>query len=302
MRTVVRFLALALASGQALRPQAQQRDLGFVIPESRTAVHAVAFGDFGYRGGGSGQQAVAAAIRKLHNGQPLDLGLTLGDNFYPSGVKSVDDPAWREIWEADYAPIQISFFASLGNHDYRGNQQAQIDYTGKSKTWRMPQNYYTFRAGSAVQFFALDTDEGTAGRWIFKKEWSDAQAKWLDEELAKSRASWKIVYGHHPIFSDGHHGDGKRLQRKLLPLLRKHGVAAYLCGHEHELQYHQVEGIEFVIAGGGGKDTREVTRKRALFAASNHGFLEISATAQALALRLRGSDGGVLFEKEKKRR
>ena len=48
----------------------------------------------------------------------------------------------------------------------------------------------TFSAGPA-QFFALDTNEV-----------SEAQLMWLDAELKKSSAKWKLVYGHHPIYSD----------------------------------------------------------------------------------------------------
>jgi hypothetical protein len=91
----------------------------------------------------------------------------------------------------------IPFFATLGNHDYDGNPQAEIEYSSTSTTWRMPFTYYTFTAGP-IQFFALDTDEGTAGRLVFRKAWTDTQAKWLADELEKSKATWKIVYGHHP--------------------------------------------------------------------------------------------------------
>ena len=270
------------------------RNLGTVLDPARP-VHVVAFGDWGFRGADSGQQAVAAAIRKLHAASPFNLGLTLGDNFYPDGVKSVDDSQWRDVWEADYSPLGIPFFASLGNHDYRGNEQAQVDYSAKSKTWRMPFRYYSFLAGP-VEFFALDTDEHTAGRLIFTKPWSDTQARWLDEALSRSKAVWKIVYGHHPIYSDGHHGDEARLKAKLLPILTRYKVDLYLCGHEHDLQYIKRDGIQFVIAGGGGKDTRGVKLKRASFAAGRHGFLDLSANRTKLEWRLRASDGAILHQ------
>ena len=264
-------------------------------------IHLVAFGDWGYRGAGSGQREVAATIGRLHAAQPLHLGLTLGDNFYPVGVKSVDDPQWAELWETGYDRLGIPFFASLGNHDYDGNEQAEIDYTNRSKTWKMPHSYYTFRAGP-VQFFALDTDEGTAGRLIFKKAWTDAQAKWLDEELERARAvPWKIVYGHHPPYSDGHHGGEARLQAKLAPILKKHKVDLYLCGHEHDLQHLERDGTQFVIAGGGGKDAREVTRRQAIFAAGQNGFFELTASTGRLQWALRAADGKVLHQQILKR-
>ena len=256
-------------------------------------VHVVAFGDWGYRGANSGQAAVAAAVQREHRAEPFDLGLTLGDNFYPSGVRSVNDPLWGTLWEGVYAKLGIPFFATLGNHDYRGNEQAEIDYTGKSKTWRMPARYYTFVAGP-VQFFALDTDEGTAGRLLFHTPWSAAQAKWLEAELGRSKARWKVVYGHHPIYSDGFHGDAARLKRKLLPMLKAHGVALYLSGHEHDLEFHQQDGIQFLIVGGGGKDTRGIKARRARFADGRHGFLDLSASAQRLKWHIRSTEGAAL--------
>ena len=35
-------------------------------------------------------------------------------------------------------------FAYLGNHEYRGNTQAVIDYSKVSARWNMPDRYYTF--------------------------------------------------------------------------------------------------------------------------------------------------------------
>jgi tartrate-resistant acid phosphatase type 5 len=41
-----------------------------------------------------------------------------------------------------------------------------------------------------------------------------------DLETARdSTAKWKIVVGHHPVRSIGHHGDTKELLTHLLPIL-----------------------------------------------------------------------------------
>ena len=287
------FVCLQIAAAQPVL----NRNLGTVKPGKGPAeLHVVAFGDWGYRGAQSGQQSVAAAIGKLHAENPFHLGLLLGDNFYPAGITSVDDPQWLELWENGYAKLGIPFFASLGNHDYDGNEQAEIDYSKKSQTWKMPFNYDTFTAGP-VQFFAIDTDEGNAGRFLFRPAWSDAQANWLDSELSQSQASWKIVYGHHPIYSDGHHGDDGRLVAKLLPILIANKVDLYLCGHEHDLEFLERNGLQFVIAGGGGKDVRKVKPRRAEFAEGRNGFLDLSASAERLEFKLRGADGAALFTK-----
>src|SRR5579863_9229966 len=60
----------------------------------------VAFGDFGT--GSVEQQAVAVALAEYARSHPLDLGLTLGDNFYEEGLTSAADPRWKGEWEDLY--------------------------------------------------------------------------------------------------------------------------------------------------------------------------------------------------------
>lgn len=290
----LRLFLLALVT---ILPAQDARDLGVVWKGD--SLHSIVFGDFGYRGKDSGQQEVAATIASIHKQRPFQIGITLGDNFYERGVRSVDDAAWRDIWEADYGKLGIPFFATLGNHDYYGKPQAQVDYTARSpsKTWRMPYRYYSYTAGP-VRFFALDTDEGTTTFWHFGKRWSAEQESWLRDALSRDKGSpWKIVYGHHPVFSDGHHGDTSRMLKQLLPLLKAHRVDVYLAGHDHDLQYFEQDGIHFVIAGGGGKDVRGVTARRAKFVKSANGFLELNATARKLDLTLRDSKGASLYSR-----
>jgi len=267
-------------------------------------ISVVVLGDFGYPGAGENtcsghldQRRVADAMYKYHTERTrFNLGLTVGDNFYPKGVKDTKDPHWKCSWEDFYARFEIPFYATLGNHDYMGNPEAQIEYSKASKTFRMPARYYTFAAGP-VRFFALDTDEGTLGFWN-KKPWSDSQRNWLVEQLKKYQdAKWKIVYGHHPIYSYGHHGDGKRLIQKLLPELKKYGVDVYLSGHEHDIQHLQRDGIHFFISGGGGKDLRETKKgPQSLFADSKHSFLVLSGDDRSLRVTFIGTGPEQLHE------
>ena len=138
----------------------------------------------------------------------------------------------------------------------------------------MPAPYYTFTAGP-VQFFALDTNEV-----------SDAQLFWLKSELARSRAPWKLVYGHHPIYSAGVHADSQELIKRLLPIL-KGRVDVYLAGHDHDLQHLKEDGgVHFFVAGGGGAGLREPTSgPRSLFAKAAHAFCVVEADNKQLKVR-----------------
>ncbi len=222
------------------------------IPSDRP-IRAVAFGDFGT--GSSAQKALGETLAAYHKTRPFDFGITLGDNFYSVGMESPSDPRWRSQWEEIYGPLGITFYAALGNHDWGhpDSPAAEIQYSTKTTTWRMPSSYYTFTAG-AVQFFALDTQSVAL---------SERQLQWLDKELSRSQARWKVVYGHHPIFSGGAYEDRPDLIAKLLPLLRNR-ADVYICGHDHNLQALRPEGnLHFYVAGGGGAGLYDLRQYRA---------------------------------------
>merc|ERR1712034_179604 len=65
------------------------------------AISFVALGDWGRRGKRS-QRQVARAMGAAAQDLASRFVLAAGDNFYPAGVASVDDPHWRESFEAVY--------------------------------------------------------------------------------------------------------------------------------------------------------------------------------------------------------
>lgn len=257
-----------------------------VVPEDR-AVRALAFGDFGT--GTALQKQAAQAISAYHRANPLDFAITLGDNFYTVGMESPSDPRWQTWFEDLYAPLGITFYAALGNHDWGhpDSPAAEILYRPASHSWRMPSSYYTFMAGP-VQFFALDTQSVAV---------SEKQIRWLEGELSRSTAAWKIVYGHHPIYSAGNYEDRPDLIAKLLPALRNR-ADAYFCGHDHNLQALAPDaGVHFFVAGGGGAGLYPIRpHERTTFASSTHGFSVIEADAKQLTVRLVDSTGKTVYE------
>jgi tartrate-resistant acid phosphatase type 5 len=170
----------------------------------------------------------------------------------------------------------MPMYATLGNHDwgYADSPAAEVMYTYHSSTWKMPSTYYTFTAGP-VQFFALDTNEI-----------SRAQLAWLDTEIGKSTARWKVVYGHHPIYSVGAHEDNPRLIQQLLPVLRNR-VDVYLAGHDHDMQHLKSEaGVHFFVAGGAGAGLRPPKPDaRTIFARDIHGFSVLDVNPDNLQVR-----------------
>lgn len=268
------------------------RALGMLKAEGEP-LRVLAFGDFG--SGSGAQRQLAADMLAYHRKRPFDLGLTVGDNFYPSGLSSPVHRRWRSQWEDLYTPLGIEFYAVLGNHDTRDpvSPFAQVLRTKRSGSWRMPAPYYTFGAGP-VQFFAIDTDKGRL---------TEEQLDWLEGELKKSAAAWKVVYGHHPLKSDGEHGDDvytANVRDLLLPRLEKGGADVYLAGHDHDMQHLKPEGdLHLFISGGGGKGHRALRPSyHRLWGRSAYGFTVLEAEGGRLSVEFVGAGGGQMCRVE----
>lgn len=263
-----------------------------VKPRSKT-VRVLTLGDYGAGDdknkqlAGEPQKKVADAMLKAHKKKAYDFALTLGDNFYPTGMFSPSDPRWKTLWSDLYDPLKLKFYVTYGNHDWGSPDSpiSELIYAQQSKSWTLPAPYYTFTSGPA-QFFALDTNEV-----------SELQLQWLREALASSTARWKIVYGHHPIYSAGQHGNGPDLIARLLPVI-KDRADIYLVGHEHDMQHLKPEGkLHFFINGGGGAGIRTINpNERSLFALSSYGFATLEIDTEKIAVKYFGTELQELYQ------
>ncbi len=265
-------------------------------PVEVDTVRFIVLGDQG--SGGGGQRAVAKAMHRWASENPVDFVILLGDNFYSEGVDSINDPQWQSKFERKYAypSLQVPFYAVLGNHDYRGNASAQVLYTHENKRWRMPDKYYEFffllDSVVKVQFVAIDTTPISKNKSGYKN-----QLKWLDRQLEASNADWKIVYGHHFIFSSGKYGTSKRMLKRLAPVLTKHKVDLYMSGHDHDLELLRSGSGDYYLISGAGAIPREVrASEKTLFASPELGFAFIQITKGQMTVKFITVGGGMEYE------
>jgi acid phosphatase len=232
--------------------------------------------------------------------------VSLGDNFYENGVAGVDDPQWQSSFEKIYTAdsLQTPWKIILGNHDYRGNVQAQLDYGKTSPRWRLPARYYqesvTLPDGGKADFFYLDTSpfiRRYAGTKVdISGQDSQTQLEWLDAALGASTARWKIVIGHHPIYTavTGHDHDEPDMIARLDPVLRRHNVLVYINGHDHCFQVVNQEGVAYVT-NGAGSQTYTPVGKREGFCSGAHGFMTVALTSRQLDFSLIDMTGKSLY-------
>ena len=149
----------------------------------------------------------------------------------------------------------------------------------------MPARYYTFKKGSA-EFFVIDTNA-----------FNTKQADWLKDALAKSTAVWKIVYGHHPIYSYGSHGNTASLIKKLLPLL-KNQADFYVAGHDHDQQLLKPEeNVHFVVSGAAAENRGVTPGSKAEYTSSELGFAYFTVTEGQAKYQSYNAKGELKFEK-----
>lgn len=218
-------------------------------------MYFLCLGDFG--SGDNNQVRVAQCIRKLSQQYPIEFILGLGDNIYPDGVKNVKDPQFQTKFEIPYSILKrnLMFFQTLGNHDYRGNITSQIKYTDYSERWKMPNNFYVFQKrinGVSVEFFAIDTNLEEMSVSMRKK-----QERWLIESLNRSRAKWRIVFGHHPWKSSGTHGNSSGILDEFYKKIINTGkIHVIFSGHDHDQQHIHIPNLPHLFISGVGSHSR----------------------------------------------
>ena len=92
------------------------------------------------------------------------------------------------------------------------------------------------------------------------------QQKIMNEKINRSKADWKIVYGHHPWRSIGGHGDAEEdLEQFFTDLYVKSPFDLYMCGHDHNKQVIMMNimdnQIPLIVCGTGGKVYDDINDK-----------------------------------------
>lgn len=245
-------------------------------------------GDWG-REGEYNQSVVAEAMAQKASRFNPDFVISTGDNFYEWGLTSPSDEAFDVSFRNVYnqSELQVPWHAVLGNHDY-----GEVDDPGKGpkncpkheeecyyspihqldprlidrdSRWHCERSFKLSLVDGNVDILFIDTTpiltKYEEKSWavnkggVLQQSWEE-QVKELDGKLHRSTAKIKILVGHHPIRTN-HQDDFQfdDMVDTIEPLIVKHKVALYMCGHDHNLQHIHVSelGYHQVISGAGSK-------------------------------------------------
>ncbi len=284
-------------------------------PYPTDQVNLIAFGDFG-----NGKQSQKDNARTMANyvektGIQFNGAVTVGDNFYVR-MTNVNDWQFQALFEDMYDAKRLNFpyYATAGNHDFE-----KADPNGKAKVeiereysalhpdsrWKYPAQWYRLDLpiGAEKPLVTVLMLDSSMPR-MSPAQWEE-QKKWIDEQLANTKAPWKIACAHHPFFSNGSHGDNGVMQLQWGPIFKNRGLDMYVAGHDHDLQHLQIPGwpISFVQAGGGGQPITDMRRDiRGPFSKKIYGFIHLQFFEDRAEVRYVASpDAKIIhhFEREK---
>lgn len=225
--------------------------------------------------------------------------LSVGDNIYCGDVGECMQRSFIEGFKGIGGP----FFPSVGNHDNAG---AQIGY--KHPQWKFLNRYFSVKmpideTGYTIQIFSVDTTDGSLG--------GGGQYSWLESELSKSDARWKVIFGHYPTTSSGRH---KRVGTvgRIHDLMHKYNAQAYFCGHDHIVEMSNLHGRVLGLSGGisrGGMMARGIGGDARRFTLTSpgeynvwapdwptHGFITVNLSPNVMNIQIFEANGGMYYD------
>lgn len=281
-------------------------------PGNQEPLHFFVIGDWGERGSPN-QMVVAYQMKEWAAQVRPAFIISTGDNFYNVGVEDTQDAHWQESFESVYQGSDLAgvpWYVALGNHDYYGNPEAEVQYSTVSSRWRLPSRYHTFVVstlqGQRVRFVITDTtplensyySRPEAMEQVIGQD-TTRQLRWLDSLTSLNDVDWKIVVGHQPIYTGGVYAGGPNSVRTYMAsMFERNKVDMYFGGHEHDLQHLQAQGrmTHYFISGAGSKTRPTGTVPETVFSESVLGFIVVSVLGDHVTVKLVNYKGKVIHE------
>lgn len=238
--------------------------------------------------------------------------IAAGDIHHFNGVESVNDPLWMTNFEQVYShpELMIPWLPVCGNHEYRGDTQAVLDYSKVSRRWQMERKYYSRsfqNKGTSIRIVWLDTTP-MIGRYRNNhetypdacKEDADQQLAWLDSTLTVAQEQRIVVIGHHPIYAETNKPMEEQtdMQRTIGEILKKHHVDMYVCGHIHNFQHIRKadSDIDYIVNSSASLARKVKATDGTQFCSPDEGFAVLSVLKNLLILSFINHEGNIIYQ------
>lgn len=218
------------------------------------------------------------------------------------------DHKWQ--WNLEYFEGMNQLNSRIPVFPVAGNGEGDLYWYEKYHVLPGKETYYKFNYGNA-EFFMLNSNRRSDQ---FKE--GGEQYQWLDEQLAKSKATWKFVALHHAPYSTDEddygdtwknsHGDQGDLKvRPLVPLFEKHNVDVVFFGHLHsysrmgpirENRINTKAGVTYIQSGGAGGNTEDFAPSKTWFSQkvfAGHHYCLVNVNDDQFVLKMYDVNGNL---------
>lgn len=258
----------------------RDRFVSLPVPGSREPLRFVIYGDSRSLPGHH-KQVIDSILKDL----PISFFVNTGDLIadgrrWPLWGNELFEPARELLRRAAFVPVR-------GNHEADAVRYTELFGLPKDRT------YHSFDVGN-VHVVVLDSELDKAPH--------AAMVAWLDQDLAATKADWKIVLSHRPTFNVGGHGE-QWAHADVRPLYEKYGVDLVISGHSHLYERFKPMGakggkpITYIVAGGGGAPLYGVEYSPLLEGGIGQTVLHhcvFTVEGDRMEVRVKGVDGAML--------
>jgi hypothetical protein len=192
-------------------------------------------------------------------------------------------------WVSYYAAgkdlfANVPVYAAQGNHDVGSNYSV---YNVAPQSSSGSDLYYAFVWGNAA-FVAIDTNSSTSP--------GGAQSSWVTGALQTLSGGPLFAFHHHPLYSCGSHGSSSTLQANFKATFERAKLTTDYTGHDHNMVvWTPINGVRYVVAGGGGAPLYAVNACPGPFARSAYGFMMVDVDGATVTETIYDADGNQLW-------
>jgi len=181
--------------------------------------------------------------------------------------------------------LDTVYYPVIGNHD-RVNECPDSFFS--IFPFLKNQRYYTFEHENAF-FIILDSN--------LKNETAEntPQYNWLVEQLEMGKGyDYTFVFFHHPVRPCiGHFPD---IEKYWEPLFEEYQVEAVFNGHDHNYARHEIDGVNYIVAGGGGAPLDSVPPDCGVKAVSAYSFVIIKINGNKIEYKVYDINNEIIDE------
>ena len=204
---------------------------------SNDTIRFVAYGDS--RGSWDNWENTLRVSQAIENAHPAFV-LHTGDLV--DQANRLDN--WVECFNASPFIHNSTLYPVLGNHENYSSLYFAFFSLPHNERW------YSFDCGP-VHFIGLDSNPRNAYRLI--------QNLWLVHDLRTRSQPFTIIFFHHPLYSSGsEHGNSTLLRMIWAPIFERNHVDLVFNGHDHDYEHCYVNGVTYIVTGGGGAPLYDV--------------------------------------------